>query len=172
MVSRAARLHTLHGVSRSTVQRLFVNIARVYNSRNEIRVKPSHAAGRTPTLPLPLRDALLRPEASPPSVSPVAGQDDVRRWLLRPRRPQGLRIRPGKHHIPQLTRAPLISSRASPPRVSGRRRRGQIRRPSSSPTPTSRPSRLPTPRARSPAPTARPPTPTVRSDLILFSSLL
>ena len=47
-----------------------VYLARVYNSRNEIRVKTSlvslHAAGRTPTVPLTLRDALLLPEASPP----------------------------------------------------------------------------------------------------------
>jgi hypothetical protein len=44
-----------------------------------------------------------------------------------------------------------------------RRPRGQIRRPSGSPTPTSRPSRRPRPGARSLAPTAHPPTPTVRS---------
>ena len=51
---------------------------------------------------------------SPPSA--VAGEDDVRRWVLRPRRPQGLRIRPSMQ--PPFLPVSLLSRGTQPASLS------------------------------------------------------
>jgi hypothetical protein len=72
--------------------------------------------------PLVVHAAGLRDQSTSPSGPPaarnisfaavaaaVAGEDDVRRWVLRPRRPQGLRIRPGKQALsPTPAPSPLL----------------------------------------------------------------